>query len=189
MSCAAASRTTSVASPRPLRPGLGSSSMPPGGRQGSTTADRRLLERGDLVWQTAIGVVLDEPPPGPLGTPTVMDFTDPWVTDGQRRHQTSRTPTSRTPTSCGRRRHADLRVRVPGGRRMVGRGDGAGGAGGRPGSIAASAGVATRRVGRASAGARHPGRTRPDPDGRAGATAAGSATTCRARCGSVPRRE
>jgi lycopene beta-cyclase len=43
--------------------------------------DRSLLARGDLAWQTAIGVVLDEPPPGPLGTPTVMDFTDPGSTD------------------------------------------------------------------------------------------------------------
>ena len=43
--------------------------------------DRRVLERGDLVWQTAIGVVLREPPSGPLGTPTVMDFADPGVTD------------------------------------------------------------------------------------------------------------
>ena len=48
---------------------------------GLDDTDRRLLERGDLVWQTAIGVVLDEPPPGPLGMPTVMDFTDPWLTD------------------------------------------------------------------------------------------------------------
>lgn len=42
--------------------------------------DRGLLDHGDLVWQTAIGVVLDKPPSGSLGTPTVMDFADPGLT-------------------------------------------------------------------------------------------------------------
>ncbi len=55
--------------------------MPPGGRRGSIAGIVPCSTRGDLAWQTAIGVVLDEPPPGPLGTPTVMDFTDPGSTD------------------------------------------------------------------------------------------------------------
>ena len=44
--------------------------------------DRRLVEQGDISWQTAIGVVLDEPPAGSLGAPTVMDFGDPPHRDG-----------------------------------------------------------------------------------------------------------
>ena len=48
---------------------------------GLDRTDRRLLEHGDIVWQTAIGVVLPEPPEGPLGKPTVMDFADPEVRD------------------------------------------------------------------------------------------------------------
>lgn len=43
--------------------------------------DGRLAEGGELSWQTAIGVVLDAPPDGPLGMPTVMDFSDTPGTD------------------------------------------------------------------------------------------------------------
>jgi len=41
--------------------------------------DRRALDADpdSIAWQTAFGVVLDEPPSGPLGEPTVMDFSEP----------------------------------------------------------------------------------------------------------------
>jgi len=39
--------------------------------------DRELAEGDGVAWQTALGVVLDEPPSGPLGRPTVMDFSGP----------------------------------------------------------------------------------------------------------------
>ena len=43
---------------------------------GLDTSDRDALEqdRAPAAWQTAFGVVLSEPPAGPLGAPTVMDF-------------------------------------------------------------------------------------------------------------------
>jgi lycopene beta-cyclase len=39
--------------------------------------DGRLVGHGAISWQTAFGVVLHEPPAGPLGTATVMDFGAP----------------------------------------------------------------------------------------------------------------
>ena len=48
---------------------------------GLDDADRCLVERDEMAWQTAIGVVVPEPPEGPLGKPTVMDFSDPHVPD------------------------------------------------------------------------------------------------------------
>lgn len=54
---------------------------------GLDPTDRSRLERGGLAWQTALGVVLPEPPTGSLGSPTVMDFspvtTGPRETDGR----------------------------------------------------------------------------------------------------------
>jgi lycopene beta-cyclase len=46
---------------------------------GLDRSDRVLLERDEISWQTALGVVLPHPPPGPLGSPTIMDFSEPPV--------------------------------------------------------------------------------------------------------------
>jgi lycopene beta-cyclase len=37
-----------------------------------------------IAWQTAFGVILDGPPSGPLGEPTMMDFSDPGATVADR---------------------------------------------------------------------------------------------------------
>ncbi len=44
-------------------------------------SDRRLPDDGRVSWQTAIGVVLEHPPEGSLGRPTVMDFSHPPASD------------------------------------------------------------------------------------------------------------
>ncbi|WP_420453518.1 lycopene cyclase family protein [Ilumatobacter sp.] len=41
--------------------------------------DRVADRPADVAWQTAFGVVLAAPPAGPLGAPTVMDWSDPGV--------------------------------------------------------------------------------------------------------------
>ena len=46
---------------------------------GLDRSDLLLLERDEISWQTALGVVLPHPPPGPLGSPTIMDFSEPPV--------------------------------------------------------------------------------------------------------------
>ena len=64
------------------------------------------------AWQTAIGVVLAEPPPGDLGRPTLMDFRA--VT------RRARSSVDGRPERCD-----DVLLHAAGPRRLAGRGDGA----------------------------------------------------------------